>query len=356
MRVRHFGSIISLLLLVSLVLVACSPQTTSPTPATQKPAATGTPVAASPSWPKTITITTPSTGTGLNIYGGAIATMIERYTKVVAVVQPTTSGEESAAAFGRGDSEMSGAGGLSFRALYQGKGADLVRGLSGAYFAVYQIGVRSDSNIRTIADLKGKRCMFSRPGQPDYELIWPAVLKAYGMTEKDIVLMPALTQKDAAQALIEKTADAFLQCASMPQVTFLELDRSVGLRLLPIDPDKIKAIQKELSWPGSITVPAGLYKGTTVDTPALLIRSWFTAKKSLPDDFMYAVAKAMIEHISELKAAHAQFKDWTPQDLLADSVVPFHAGAFKYYKEAGLVTPELQQRQNDILKQMNQVN
>ncbi|MFC1907438.1 TAXI family TRAP transporter solute-binding subunit [Chloroflexota bacterium] len=352
---RYVAIVMSILLVLGLSLpLACAKPAPSPAPA-PAPAPKPAPAPAPAPWPKALRASCPPSGSGAHNYTVTISSIIEKATGVVISPQPTGSGSEASALFNKGEVEAYVVSPDEPYYFYEGDGAGVVRVLVAGYNAIGNFMTRADSDIKTIPDLKGKRCMFRRPGQRAYELVWSSVLKAYGLTEEDITVMPALGQKDAAQALKEGTADAFFHWSGAPAPAFTEVDKSTPLRLIPIDPAKARELtKKELPFAVPWMVKGGTYQGTTEDTPALAWNVWYALRKDLPDDFVYAAAKAMIEHIDDFRAAHASFKNKTVEDLIADPVVPYHAGAYKYYKEAGLLKPEWEQKHKDLLAAQGQ--
>jgi len=353
---RYLFVAMSIVLLLGLSLpLACAKPAPAPAPApAPKPAPAPVP------WPKAISLTTPKVGTSLNVYGSAIAGLIEKSTKVVVTPQPCTGGLEAIQLFAAGEADMGAANAYDTQSTYfarekYNKATDRVRFFAGAYSSVYHLLVRADSGISTAADLKGKRCMFLRPGSPPHNDPWIASLKAYGLTDKDIVLMPSLSPKESAQALKEGTADAAGLLSAPPNPVYLELDRTTPIRFLAIEPDKQAQILKDVPYMQLVTVKGGTYQGTPDDTPALAILAPISIARQLPDDFAYAAIKGVIENFADLQAAHASFKKWEPADLVETSpVVPFHPSVFKYFKDAGLMTPEAEKNHNELLKSMNQ--
>lgn len=353
-------------ILLSLVLVfglslslSCAKPAPTPTPAPAPAPKPSPPPSPAVAWPKAIRITTPAIGGALYVYGATVAGIIEKNTKVIVTPQPTTGGMEAAELFAKGEADMVATDGYSTLALYAGKPnytkvTDKMRGFSGAYKAAVHFIVRADSKIYTIADLKGKRAMFIRPAFPLWIDVYTAAFKAYGMTEKDVTMMPALAYREAAQALKEGTADATLQYAAPPSPEFAELARTVPIRILPIPADKQAQILKDVPYEYIGIIKGGTYNGTPDDTPTLYIDSWISLAKQLPDDLAYAAIKAVVENIADLQAAHAMFKVWQPKDLAANPIIPYHSGALKYYKEKGLLASEAEKKHSDMLKEMNQ--
>lgn len=346
-------------------MFGCAKPAPAPTPSVvpaPKPTAAPTPAVKPPTpttWPKAIRLTTPAVGTSANVYGATVSAIIERNTKVIVTPQPTSGGAEAAQLFAKGEAEMTIANGFVLQSIYFGregftKAPDRMRWFSGAYKTVVHFIVRADSNIKTFADLKGKRCMFDRPADTTYADAYRAVLKAYGISEKDVTIMPSLGPKDSAQALRERTADASLVYSAPPVPEYVELDRTIPICLLPIAPDKQAQILKDIPYENIVIIKGGTYRGTPTDTPALSMDAPICIARQLPDDFVYAATKAVVTNFADLQAAHAMFKTWQPAELAAISLVPFHPAVLKYYKEAGFITPEMEQKHNDLLKQMNQ--
>lgn len=232
-----------------------------------------------------------------------------------------------------------------------------IRGLFfGDYGSTCNWIVRADSKLYTIPDLKGKRCMFDRPGHALYQDNWAAVLQAYGMTEKDIILMPALGQRDAAIALKEGRCDAFFHHGSAPLPGVLEIEPTTPVRPLPLSDEAIANLLKKCPWVMVEILKAGTYKGQEKDIKWTAALAGTMVRKDLPDDLVYAIAKAVDEHIGELRVMHPAFKNYTIKGLANDPYGPYHAGAFKYYTEKGYLTAESIVKHKAFLSEIGQTN
>src|ERR1700676_4992892 len=85
------------------------------------------------------------------------------------------------------------------------------------------------------------------------------------------------------------------------------------------------------------TVPLALFRG--VDRPILTVmrpNHFIYVRDDAPDDFAYAVAKALDEH---RELFQVQLEPWyyDPQTVAVSKVIPMHPGAMKYYRERGFV-------------------
>jgi len=214
--------------------------------------------------------------------------------------------------------------------------------------------VRADSDIYTITDLKDKRCMFERPGQALYEDNWRAILEAYGMSEKDIVLMKALKQADAVKALVEGKADAFFHHSSAPMPAMMEAELTTPFRLLPLKEEAIDQLLKKLPWTARQTIPAGTYKGQTEDGKWTFSQAGIYVRKDLPDALVYDIAMAVDQNMHEIRMVKKDFAPWTFKGFFETPYGPFHAGVFKYCKDRGYLTAEAIATHEYWLKEIGQ--
>ena len=79
------------------------------------------------------------------------------------------------------------------------------------------------------------------------------------------------------------------------------------------------------------------YKGLEQDTP---IYGFTTALWTLSDmspDFVYKLTKNLFDHKEDYYAIHKSAKDMTLQDAMKGIPLPFHPGAEKFYREAGVL-------------------
>lgn len=227
----------------------------------------------------------------------------------------------------------------------------VMRGITfGGYKGVAHWVVLAKSNINTFADLKGKKVMAVREGEPSYEDMWRAAITAYGMTEKDIVAVPELGLANQTIALKEGRTDAFMVMTGVPTAALMELANTNPIRLLSHTEAGAKAAIGKLPWMARPdTIPAGTYKGQDKDVIALMVNLGISARAELPESLVYAIAKALDENIGELKAVHQSFAKWTMKDLANSPYLPYHAGALKYYMEKGLLTPESIEKHKSLL-------
>ena len=106
--------------------------------------------------------------------------------------------------------------------------------------------------------------------------------------------------------------------------------------LLPVSEGTVQKVVKELSV-RPFVVKGGSYAWQPQDVPTVALSAILFASEKMPDAVAYDLAKALATNIDKFKTAHSTFKDITPQFLASQQVIPYHPGAAKYYREAGLL-------------------
>ena len=148
--------------------------------------------------------------------------------------------------------------------------------VTGLYVENCQIVVKADSDIKTVADLAGRKVSV---GEADSGVRQNAedILKAYGLKISDINA-DFFSFADSAKALKDGELDAFFCTASAPTTAIVELAEETDIRLLPISNDAISILQSGSSAYQVCNIHAGTYKGipealTTIGVSAVLIAS-----------------------------------------------------------------------------------
>jgi TRAP transporter TAXI family solute receptor len=195
--------------------------------------------------------------------------------------------------------------------------------------------VRSNSGIKSWADLKGKRIALSAPGSTSL-FIAESTLEAYGLPRKDYKTV-LLSYTEQADALRDGTIDMACIFAGAPASAATDLSMTHDVTFFSVGPEEIKKVIKAHPYCTESVIKAGTYKGQkadvkTVATPTLLI-----TYAEVEPELVYTVAKAILEHTPELKEVHPQGAEWDLEDAAIGLSIPVHPGAAKYLKEKGLL-------------------
>jgi len=194
--------------------------------------------------------------------------------------------------------------------------------------------VRSDSGIQSITDLKGKRLNVTPRGYTS-ETLARAVLKAYGMSYKDLKKVEYASNQDAIMLLKDNHIDAMVLMSGRYSSYVFDLTSSRPIGIIPLDNEKMSAMVKENPGLVKYKVPADMYKlGGDIPT----ITGWLhlVAGEDMKEDLVYNITKILVENIDVLRDFSKGTRDLTPAEMATDLGIPFHSGALKYYKEKGI--------------------
>ena len=85
-------------------------------------------------------------------------------------------------------------------------------------------------------------------------------------------------------------------------------------------------------------VPGGMYRGNPDDVTTFGVGATFVTSADVPEEVVYEVVKAVFENIDQFKGLHPAFANLDPKQMANDGLsAPLHAGAEKYFREAGLI-------------------
>jgi uncharacterized protein len=209
-----------------------------------------------------------------------------------------------------------------------------LRGIAGMYPNYIQIVASADSGIRTLADLKGKRVSVGAP-KSGTELNARAVLKAAGLTYKDLAKVEYLPFGESVELMKNRQLDVTLQSAGLGVSALRDLSASMKIVVVEIPPAVVARIGDPAYQPAII--PAGTYEGQNKDVPAIAIQNFLVTHEGVPADTVYKMTKAMWDNLPALVAAHSAGKGIKKETALAGMAVPLHPGAEKYYREIGML-------------------
>lgn len=200
--------------------------------------------------------------------------------------------------------------------------------------------VAKKSGIKRISDLRGKRLSSGFKGAPLFANIHAGALATEGLTYDDVKKVPMVGLVQHWRAIMQGKVDGVIAAAGSGWVKQMNAKVSGGVTYLsfPNTAEALKAMQKHFPKTHWSTVKPR--KGLTgVDRPVTLVTYDFLlfGHKGLSSDVVYKVAKVMHLQTSQLKDGGPLWKSYKgTANLAKDQGLPYHPGAVKYFKEAGL--------------------
>jgi hypothetical protein len=132
--------------------------------------------------------------------------------------------------------------------------------------------------------------------------------------------------------------DAFFFVGGYPTSAITELAATGGgVDLVPLSGAEADAIRKQYSFFAADEIPADTYKNVGAVKTLAVGAQWVTSSK-VPDAVVYEVTKGLWgdKARAALDTGHAKGKLIRKENALAGAGIPLHAGAERFYKEAGL--------------------
>ncbi|MBE7010335.1 MAG: TAXI family TRAP transporter solute-binding subunit [Ruminococcaceae bacterium] len=210
---------------------------------------------------------------------------------------------------------------------------DSFRTVAGLYAEAVQL-VTMDSAIKTVADLKGKAVSIGAPGSGVYFNAID-VLTAAGLTENDIKAQYQ-SFADSADALKDGKIDAAFIVAGAPTPAITELCTTNQAYLVPIDGAVAETLMASCPFYTIHTIPAGTYAGQTEDVNTVTVKATLIVNAAASEDDVYKLTAAIFDNAEAITAENAKGAELSIENATSGMIVPFHAGAAKYFAEKGV--------------------
>jgi hypothetical protein len=205
--------------------------------------------------------------------------------------------------------------------------------LATLYPQYFQVVVRADAGVNSIKDLKGK-AIAAQPRGNTAEEITKQLLQVNGLTYND-VKMSFVSYTDAVTQVQDGHAVAFTAGTTIPSSAVMDLAASREVKLIDLA-NQLDAMKKLNPGYTLNTIPKGTYPKQAKDVQVIGYATHIVASCKLPENTVYAMTKAIAQNTQNLSAVVKDIRGLTPKGMAEDIGVPFHSGAAKFYKEAGI--------------------
>jgi TRAP transporter TAXI family solute receptor len=200
--------------------------------------------------------------------------------------------------------------------------------------------VRNNSDIKKVADLKGKRMATEWSGFRQGIPLFNGMLATAGLSLKDANPVPTTDLLRAADDFKAGRSDAFIFAVGGPKVAEIHASLEGGIRFLSFDDTpaalagmqavrkeyRIVPVQPQPHWPGIIG-PTNLMGYYIV----------LLTNRSVPDDLVYKVVQTAHGNKPGLVAGHPSFNAFTQEGMAVQHErIQHHPGAIKFFKEKGI--------------------
>ena len=222
---------------------------------------------------------------------------------------------------------------------FAGKATDKPLFIANFYPNVWQLVVPANSKIKSVKDLKGQPVALPARGNTSLSDGWEYLLKVNGMTLNDLGPKSYGPVSSNAEAMKNRQAMANGWFTVVPGSFVLDLGSAMPLRMIGVSDAEFEALRKLNAGFVRHTIKTGTYKDqgvadevVTFQSPTILVASSRTSP-----EVIYKITKAIIEGRDDFANIVKTMKGVTPAEMAQNFGVPYHPGAEKYYREAGLL-------------------
>ena len=203
--------------------------------------------------------------------------------------------------------------------------------------------IADEYNIKSLADLVASgapiRIGVNRPGNITSNVAL-FMLDQVGATEAEITgkggSIVRAGANDQADLLSDGRIDMVTNGVFVLHSSFRAIDENNDVVVLSIPQDVIEATNAEFGT-SPFVIPGGSYSKQPDDVETIALGALLVTHDGTDENTVYNLTKSMVDHMEEIRAVHGSMKQMTPELFANQSVLPFHPGAERALKEAGLI-------------------
>lgn len=142
--------------------------------------------------------------------------------------------------------------------------------------------------------------------------------------------------KNASEIMQNGRADMWANATFVGSGKIRRIAKSLPVTLLDVPDVAVQAAVKSFGakpW----TIKAGGYPWLAADINTHAARALLIVDDGMSESDAYSLTKAVIENVARVQGVHKAMKGFTPQLMGSLKELPYHPGAAKAYKEAGVV-------------------
>jgi len=201
------------------------------------------------------------------------------------------------------------------------------------------LAVANNSDIKTAADLKGKRLPYGFKGAPLFRYFIDATLVNGGLTAADVTKVPAVGLFQSWNLFKQGKVDGVITAIGSGATTEMNATIPGGVRFIDMVTTGPRAEQTLDTLPGiyfAKVTPDPKFVG--VHSPTDIYGYYFVVLtyKDMSAEIVTRVAKAIYENVAEIKATAAMWVSFNSATVAKQHKgIPYHPAAEAFYKKVG---------------------
>lgn len=193
------------------------------------------------------------------------------------------------------------------------------------------------SNVSKVEDLKGKRLALGPQGSGQRRTI-QSLFAAFGWQANDVVDVPAPSSGQQSRMLCMGQLDAAIYVVAPPSGYVNEAITACGGVVAGLSPPVIERLIGGNPAFQPVTISRDAYRYMVTDAQTLGVRSYIVARATESADRVYQFTRLLVGESAQLRRQHPALADLASKELAQNAaLVPRHAGAERYLREAKLI-------------------
>lgn len=300
-----------------------------------------------------ITIGTGPAGTLYHQIGTSLTTLAQRELDMPSTARPYTGSSIYIPQMHRGELAFGLNNSADMGAAYRGelvyaKPLDKLRAAMLVTRAPFQYFVKAESGIDSLDELRGRPVVTSFRSIAPFDRINEAVLETAGLGLDDVQQIAVAGVPDAIRALVEGRVVAASTMLGIPALREAHATVPGGLRVLSLGPDETP-VTSMAGFEAVEIQPGPAMPGILEPTRVTRMDVYLNTSVHVSADEVYRVVRAFHTHWSELQKTLPAFRSVQAHEIAPVRLThPYHEGAIRYFKEAGLWTEEHERQQQAL--------
>jgi uncharacterized protein len=209
-----------------------------------------------------------------------------------------------------------------------------VRALFPMYETSFQVAALRKSGLTSLRDLDGKKVGVG-PAKAPAEVFFRAAAEAAR-------IKPVIVNGDPAalsRLVLNGEIDALWQGAVVPIPSLTEVADHADAIVFGLSDAEVATVLEKLPALSATTVPPGTYTGQTASIKSFSAWNFVVANRDLPDEVAYAITKAILSAADPKSEIYPTAAGTRAANAANNRILPFHPGALRFYREAGVTLP-----------------
>ena len=291
---------------------------------------------------KFLSVGTAPPGGAFFVVGGAIAQVVSNHTGAMnweVSAEATKGTQENIRRLAKSELEFALANAAISYFAVRGEGAwkgeQPIRAVMTLAPNVALFITQQSSGVKTLSDLKGKRVVVG-PAGAGFEYFLEPILSAHGVSYQDFTPLNN-TQAGAVDMLADGSAAAAFLGGAVPTASITRASSSQNILFLPFDDAAKQELFENYPFFNAVVIPSGTYRGQDEAFNGMNVGAMhLITAANLDAETVYQFTKVLYEQRAEVVKIHPAGRAINPRNVVKNTGTPFHPGAIRYYKEAGI--------------------